>query len=142
MERFLIARIPILGAFAGLELSHNPGIAFGVQLPPGFQTALIIIALIVVVVVAVRSVKSRENRAKSKEHYLSSFLSALYSPSVAFGLIIGGALANVIDRLPDGLVTDFIQVGTFPTFNVADSCITVGVVLLLGEMTWKESSKR
>ena len=54
--------------------------------------------------------------------------------AAAFGLIIGGALANIADRLPDGLVTDYIQVGTFPVFNLADSCITVGAVLLIFEM--------
>jgi lipoprotein signal peptidase len=52
---------------------------------------------------------------------------------VGFGLIIGGALGNVADRLLDGHVTDFFQVGAFPIFNVADSCITVGVVILLAE---------
>jgi signal peptidase II len=50
-----------------------------------------------------------------------------------FGVIIGGAMANIVDRYPDGLVTDFIRVGTFPSFNAADSFITVGVLLLLLE---------
>jgi len=51
-------------------------------------------------------------------------------------LIIGGALGNLIDRLIHGQVTDFIQVywhaWSFPAFNVADSAITVGAVLLIG----------
>jgi signal peptidase II len=38
-----------------------------------------------------------------------------------------------MDRLRDGFVTDFFQVASFPVFNVADSCITVGVALLLVE---------
>jgi signal peptidase II len=50
-------------------------------------------------------------------------------------LIIGGALGNLIDRLVHGQVTDFIQVywhaWSFPAFNVADSAITVGAVLLI-----------
>ena len=50
---------------------------------------------------------------------------------IAFGLIIGGAVGNIIDRIPDGLVTDYFQVGTFPIFNVADSAITIGAALLL-----------
>jgi signal peptidase II len=53
---------------------------------------------------------------------------------VGFGMIIGGALGNVLDRMRDGMVTDFFQVGTFPIFNVADSCITIGVIVLLLEM--------
>ncbi len=52
---------------------------------------------------------------------------------VAFGMILGGAFGNVADRIRDGLVTDFLQVGTFPIFNVADSCITIGVFLLILE---------
>jgi signal peptidase II len=50
-------------------------------------------------------------------------------------LIIGGALGNLIDRLIHGQVTDFIQVywhaWSFPAFNIADSAITVGAVLLI-----------
>ena len=53
---------------------------------------------------------------------------------LAMGLQLGGALGNLLDRLLfDGYVTDFISVGTFPVFNIADSSITIGVcVLLLG----------
>lgn len=55
---------------------------------------------------------------------------------VAFGLILGGAVANIIDRVHYGYVIDFIDFYRFPniwhfTFNVADSCITIGVALLL-----------
>jgi signal peptidase II len=55
---------------------------------------------------------------------------------VAFGLIVGGALGNIVDRLHYGYVIDFIDFYRFPqiwrfTFNVGDSCITAGVILLL-----------
>ncbi|HEY9085130.1 MAG TPA: signal peptidase II [Candidatus Tyrphobacter sp.] len=55
---------------------------------------------------------------------------------IAFGLILGGAVSNIIDRVHYGYVIDFIDFYRFPniwrfTFNVADSCITIGVVLLL-----------
>jgi signal peptidase II len=55
---------------------------------------------------------------------------------VAFGLIVGGAVGNIIDRLHYGYVIDFIDFFRFPqywrfTFNVGDSCITAGVILLL-----------
>jgi signal peptidase II len=56
-------------------------------------------------------------------------------PALGLGLIIGGALGNVIDRLRFGAVADFIQVHWhdyyWPAFNVADSAITVGVALLI-----------
>lgn len=50
--------------------------------------------------------------------------------SLALGLQFGGAIGNIIDRLRYGYVVDFIDVPNFPTFNVADSAITVGVILL------------
>ncbi len=55
---------------------------------------------------------------------------------IAFGLILGGAIGNIIDRIHYGYVIDFIDFYRFPdlwrfTFNVADSCITTGVILLL-----------
>lgn len=56
----------------------------------------------------------------------------------ALSMQLGGAIGNLIDRVTQGYVTDFISVGTFPVFNVADSGITLGVgVLLLG--MWLES---
>lgn len=47
------------------------------------------------------------------------------------GLLMGGALGNVLDRVRDGAVTDFIKVPAWPAFNVADVAITVGVLALL-----------
>lgn len=65
---------------------------------------------------------------------------------VALGFIVGGAIGNLIDRLKDGVVVDFISVGWWPAFNVADSFISVGMVIvaaivLLGErLGWIEYS--
>jgi len=117
-DAFLVARVPILGDFASLQYSHNAGVAFGMKLPGGVQEVAILIALIVVVIVAVREARR---------------LPASRFPLTAFGLILGGGIANVVDRVRDGYVTDFFQVGTFPIFNIADSCITIGVIILLLE---------
>ena len=46
----------------------------------------------------------------------------------ALGLILGGTIGNLIDRLSRGHVTDFIDIGIWPAFNIADSAITVGVI--------------
>ncbi len=53
--------------------------------------------------------------------------------AIGFGLIIGGGVGNLVDRLgsPRHAVTDFISVGSFPVFNLADSAITIGVVVLI-----------
>ena len=49
----------------------------------------------------------------------------------ALGLQLGGAVGNLFDRLTQGYVTDFIDVGPWPIFNIADSAISVGMVLML-----------
>lgn len=118
-DHFLAQRVSLLGSFVGLERSFNPGIAFGILLPWHLRDVIVGAALVLVCVLAFRSGRSILRQA-------------------AFGLIIGGAFTNIVDRFSDGVVTDFFQVGTFPIFNVADSCITVGVILLLIEALWGE----
>lgn len=115
-DQFLGSGIPLIGSYVSLELSHNSGIAFGLRLPPMLQSLLIGVALVVVAFMAVRSMKYRPKS------------------SLAYGLILGGGIANIVDRLADGLVTDYVRIGTFPVFNAADACITIGVGLLLWEM--------
>jgi signal peptidase II len=50
---------------------------------------------------------------------------------IALGMQLGGAVGNLIDRLTRGFVTDWISVGKFPVFNIADSSISMGVVVLI-----------
>jgi signal peptidase II len=62
---------------------------------------------------------------------------------LAMGMQMGGALGNVVDRLTNhGQVTDFISVGNFAVFNVADASITMGVAVLLIGVWFKESVER
>ena len=61
---------------------------------------------------------------------------------VALVLQLAGASGNLADRLLKAKVTDFISIGTFPVFNLADSSITVGVVVLLLGVWWKERSEK
>ncbi|MEK7591303.1 MAG: signal peptidase II [Patescibacteria group bacterium] len=118
-DSFLSERIAIVGSFAGLEPTQNSGIAFGIVLPGSLQDVTIVLALVLVAALALRTAK-------------------VPLEQIGFGLIVGGALGNIFDRIRDGFVTDFFQVGTFPVFNVADSCITIGVILLLAEMMRKK----
>jgi signal peptidase II len=60
---------------------------------------------------------------------------------VAFALIFGGAVGNIIDRLHFGYVHDFIDFRVWPVFNVADSAITIGVTILLLQMLVREKRK-
>lgn len=112
VDQFLVNRISIAGLLIGLERTQNAGIAFSIDLPAALIGILIPVALILVGVMAYQS---RGDKIRA----------------AGFGLILGGALANIFDRLGDGFVTDFIQIGWWPVFNVADSCITIGVLMLL-----------
>jgi signal peptidase II len=58
--------------------------------------------------------------------------------AVALGLQIGGAAGNLIDRFNRGYVVDWIDVSRWPTFNIADSAITVGVILLMYALLFRQ----
>jgi signal peptidase II len=98
-----------------LELQRNTGSAF--SLFQGDAAILVIIAVILIgVLLAMAGRAQTSGRA------------------VILGLILGGALGNLADRLfrgGNGAVIDFIAFHVWPTFNVADSCIVVGCVLLV-----------
>ena len=108
--------------FVDLERTSNSGIAFGLagDVPPAL---LVLLAVVVVVTVIV----------------IGSRLRWKYS-SLAVGLILGGAVGNLIDRTTRGSVVDFISLPHWPTFNLADIAITVGVALLLLGMLRGRSS--
>jgi signal peptidase II len=61
---------------------------------------------------------------------------------LAMSMQLGGAMGNLIDRLTIGHVTDFVSVGTFPVFNVADASISVGCVVLLLGVWWQERAAK
>lgn len=63
---------------------------------------------------------------------------------VGLALMLGGAVGNLVDRARTGEVVDFIKVPNWPAFNLADTSISVGVVLLIWTMLWesKDESKR
>lgn len=61
---------------------------------------------------------------------------------LALSMQLGGALGNLIDRLTIGHVTDFISVGNFPVFNVADASITIGAVLLFLSVWLRERAEK
>jgi signal peptidase II len=63
--------------------------------------------------------------------------------SVAIGMMLGGAIGNLIDRIRAGRVTDFVDVFGFPKFNVADSSISVGVtVIIIGYLLFAEGPRQ
>ncbi len=58
--------------------------------------------------------------------------------AIALGLLLGGAIGNLIDRIRLGYVIDFIKLPNWPTFNVADSAITVGVIMLFVAVLFRD----
>lgn len=60
----------------------------------------------------------------------------------SLSLQLGGAIGNLLDRLMHGPVTDFISVGTFPVFNLADASISIGVAVLVASMWLEERRER
>jgi len=76
-------------------------------------------------------------------YYYPQVEGADWSLRIAMSMQLGGATGNLIDRLTIGHVTDFISVGNFPVFNVADASITVGaVILFLGVWMMERAEKK
>lgn len=107
-------RVDILGTWLSLEYTENRGVAFG--LLSGLGPMIVVVPLAVVALAAAL--------------YLASPAPPLWQ-SVGVGLLAGGAVGNLTDRLRLGYVVDFVSVGRWPNFNVADSAITVGAVILI-----------
>jgi signal peptidase II len=123
--------IPVIPGFFNLTHVRNKGAAFSLlsDAPAGFRMTFFVtmsLAALVVIAFIIR---------KTHERLLI----------VAFSLIAGGALGNLIDRVRYGEVVDFIQWYVkswyWPSFNVADSAITAGVALLVIDMLFGKSTK-
>jgi len=111
---------PLVGDYAVLRLVYNEGAAFGISLGPASRWIFLGLALIALVVLGamVRATKAGDTLRLA-----------------ALALVCGGAAGNLLDRIRSAQgVVDFIEVGIgphrFPTFNVADSAITIGAVAL------------
>lgn len=117
-------RIKILPGFFDLTLTFNKGVAFG--LFAGISNdALRYTILGITTLIALSAIV----------YFFIKELSGSVSGQIAFAMIIGGALGNQIDRIRLGQVVDFFLAYYdryhWPVFNVADSCISIGVVILL-----------
>ena len=105
--------VPVVGHLVGITNVRNSGAAFGLA-PAGagvFMIASVVVSIALVVYVVRTPI-------------------GLWG-GVVLGLILGGTIGNGVDRIVYGFVTDFINVHFWPVFNVADSAISIGVVLLI-----------
>lgn len=113
---------PVLPALKIVHV-HNDGVAFGIEF--GGQTLVIVLigcALLALTLYFVR------HAAKP----------LMWLP---VGLLLGGALGNIVDRIHQGYVTDFLKLPRWPAFNVADVAITVGVIALIYVLEFKNDDR-
>jgi signal peptidase II len=115
---------PLLGGLVYLTHAQNPGGAFGLFPHQNWLFFGVMVLLVVLVVKLVYPMTKR-------------------SPLLCCGLSLGlaGAVGNLIDRLRVGRVIDFIDVGFWPVFNVADGAIVIGVALLFWELLGGRAAK-
>jgi signal peptidase II len=102
----------LVGDIVGLEYVQNSGAAFGIM--RGNPELLAAVSLLV---------------GTGFVWLLLHELDGGIWPVLSGGLIIGGGLGNLVERFSDGYVTDYIAVGTWPRFNIADSAITVAIAI-------------
>jgi signal peptidase II len=114
-----------LAPYARFVYWHNSGAAFGMG--QDFSLVFTILAIVVACAILV---------------YYPQIPIQDWPLRTALGLQFGGALGNLVDRLTIGYVTDFISVGSFPVFNIADASISVGVVVLIGGMWIMERKEK
>ena len=108
------SRIELLGAWLALEYVENRGVAFGLLAGLGPLVAVVPLRVLLML--------------------LALTMRAPHPPVwqvLGVGLVGGGAIGNLIDRLRFGYVIDFISVGIWPNFNVADSAVSIGAVCLI-----------
>jgi len=105
-------QVDVLGPL-GLALSHNRGVAFGLAGGAGAGLVLTTVAALALI------------------GYLFARNPTRPGMWVATGLLAGGALGNLVDRVHADQVTDFVEVGSWPPFNLADVAITCGVVMIV-----------
>jgi signal peptidase II len=115
--------VEVIPGFFGFTYVENPGGAFGM-----FQNGGIIIGIAAVIIAVVVVVALAYQRPKLE--------------TLALGLVVGGAIGNLVDRFArgegiiDGAVIDWIELSIIPTFNIADASVTVAVALLLINAWW------
>ncbi len=114
--RATLAPREVIDVLPGFDVSRvtNEGIAFG--LFPGRQAAVAVLTVVALCAIAIA---------------LAGLVARNNTVAAGAGLLVGGSLGNLIDRLSRGAVTDFIDLARWPAFNVADIGITVGAALIV-----------
>lgn len=109
--------IPVIKNIFHITVVFNPGIAFG--LFKSYTVVFSVLSSVVIILISFNIIKQIKQKQIDK---VENF--ALY-------LILAGAIGNLIDRLRFGFVVDFLDFRVWPVFNIADSAITIGLILIL-----------
>jgi signal peptidase II len=107
----------------------NSGVAFGIKINP-FLLWIAAIFLILFIIYYAAKIKKQDTITKKIKNLK-------FEANMGVILILSGAIANLIDRWQFGCVVDFIDLKFWPVFNLADTFITIGAVLLLAEFLKK-----
>ena len=113
-----LTNIPIIPNILSLTYAKNYGIAFSMLL----EKRIIIIVISILLISFLIYVLKKDYILKNKDTWLVN---------IAFGILFGGIVGNLFDRIVRGFVIDYINVSFFSIFNFADIAITFGVVLLI-----------
>lgn len=109
--------LPIVRGVLHMTLVHNTGIAFGLFKDQGVVFIIIPVIAIALLVYNIHYYRRFQNQIS--EFYI-----------IGFSLILGGAFGNLVDRVLFGYVIDFIDLRIWPVFNIADSAITIGALII------------
>jgi signal peptidase II len=116
--------VHVLGPL-GLGVAYNTGSAFSL-----FTGATVVLAVVAALIALALVAMARRVRRTST--------------AVMLGMVLGGALGNLADRVfrgHGGAVVDFITLSHWPTFNLADTAITVGVILLVAKLLFRPAAR-
>jgi signal peptidase II len=121
-----ISPIPALGDYFLFEHVRNYGAAFGIMQNQGGLFVIIAVVVAIAILIYARNLDPKQLVLR-----------------VLLGMQLGGALGNLIDRLHQGYVTDFVKMGIpdvyyWPNYNIADSSIVVGVIALGIYLVWED----
>ena len=109
--------VPVIPKIFHITLVYNTGIAFGL-----FKNQTVLFSAVSFFVIVLIIFSILDQRKRKETNHLEVF--ALY-------LILAGAIGNLIDRFRVGFVIDFLDFRVWPVFNIADSVITLGMILIL-----------
>lgn len=129
----LYESVPVISGFFSLTHIHNPGGAFGFLAgqSPALRTAVFLFASSVAICLIL--------------YFYASTPGSHPFLATGFALILGGAIGNLVDRFRYGHVVDFLDfyVGNlhYPAFNVADSAVTVGIIIFAYHILFKKMPK-